>query len=198
LPRKNHRRSNIPGMSDAWQISTAGIVYHHRKAQPPTRTRLPAVDLLGEYRGPLLPPGCAPDCPRCNPTWRRLPAARPGCYCILCTEDGPPPQHVPSTERLVAELVCHTFHGPPPDGILASTVRHIDGDTGHCHADNVCWALDETRDKWQERQQQRRLMRPGFLAPYVVRDSRTHQRAARLYTNSNNLPVTPLPMKETA
>jgi hypothetical protein len=98
----------------------------------------------------------------------------------------------------VAELVCHTFHGPPPDGILASTVRHIDGDTGHCHADTVCWAVDETRDKWQERQEQRRLMRPGFLAPYVVRDSRTHQRAARLYTNSNNLPVTPLPMKETA
>jgi hypothetical protein len=195
----NYPRRDIRGLPESWQINAAGIVYRHRRVQPLTPTLLPAVDLLGEYRGPLLPPGCAEDCPGCNPTWRRRPDADPkwsGCLCPLCTEDGPEPPHVASTERLVSELVCHTFHGPPKSGIAASTVRHIDGDLDNCHADNLCWALDEIRQQWQETQKIRILMRPGFLAPNMVRDSRTHARPERLFTDSTNLPI--LPMKATA
>lgn len=176
-------------MGDAWQINTAGIVYRDRKIQPATSTPLPVVDLRGEYRGPLLPLGCAEDCKGCDP----LPEG--ACDCPLCW-DGQAPPHVPNTERLVADLVCYTFHGPPPDGVVASTVFYIDGDTGNCHADNVRWVRDEVRDTWLDKQKIRRLMRPGLLAPYVVRDSRASPRAERIYTDSNGLPVTPL--KETA
>lgn len=160
LIRKRHPRRPITGLSDGWQVNSAGIIYRFRRVQPITKHigGLPTIGLDKNYRGPVPPAGGD-----------------------TTEDDG-------DTERLLDEIVCFEFHGYPRS-FVGSLVQHLDGDDNNCEADNLRWLVDDEYAEAVENQKYRRFMRPDFLPNRVVRlPVRTRPSQQTLYVNSDDIP----------
>jgi hypothetical protein len=117
-----HPRRKISGTYDdcAFKVSSAGVIYRHWYKLPITDelAGLPTIDFGHRYvnREPVGPAYVGPI---------------------------PPAGDQTDTRRLLDEIVCYEFHGPPPCNYRAARVRHIDGNTGNCAADNLRWDVVE-------------------------------------------------------
>jgi hypothetical protein len=150
-------RRNITGL-DGWTVNEAAIIRRGWRRQPISNllAYMPTIDFGPGYRGPVPAPGCSAKCPAClwmrDRSWH---VDRPEKLQPLC--------HVPSTLRLVVDVVCFEFHGEPPHGWDLSKAICIDGDDWNLAAENVTWDLNAAAIVSQYRAAGLRVMRNGKI-----------------------------------
>lgn len=137
-------------------MNSDGKVYKGWRKQPISNliAYLPTVDLGPEYTGKVPAPGCAKGCPRC--LWEKDSH-------MSKRDRGPMPLwHVPTTLRLLEEVVLYAFHGAPPskDSSGRKIPRYAwravyrDGkvwkpnNVPNCTVDNLRWEPDENSVEW--------------------------------------------------
>jgi hypothetical protein len=78
---------------------------------------------------------------------------------------GLPTVNIGGIDRLLDEIVCYAFHGPPPYDIRGMTVSHFDGDMLNCAAGNLAWRVDP---EWLTKHLTLPLMRPSNLKRRIL------------------------------
>jgi hypothetical protein len=136
---KRFERQHIYGtLPDAgWTVNWAGIFHRHRHPKEITDELggLPTIDF--------------------GHRWLKNPKL------VIPHYHGPVPSAgaMKDTRRLVEEIVCYQFHGPPPGSFQFARVEHLDGDPQNCAADNLRWVTDRILREYRWKG----IMRPGFL-----------------------------------
>jgi hypothetical protein len=90
---------------------------------------LPTIDLGKDYRGPIPSASLRPS------------------HDVTVIADGEEQIQPGDTERLLEEVVAYEFLGFPPGGFCTMMVRHLDGNTDNCAADNLAWSVIEMDDE---------------------------------------------------
>jgi hypothetical protein len=126
LASKRFPRMGINGTHQSWQVNAAGRIYRNDRLEDVSlenRRGMPSIDFGKLYNS-------AGQC------------IGPGYYGPLY-----PLGRQRNSVRLLDEVVCLAFHGPPPGRFFrTASVIHLDGDMVNCHADNLRWQQRRDQD----------------------------------------------------
>ena len=94
---------------------------------------------------------------------------------------GLPTIRVEGGYRLLDEVVCWTFLGPPKRHINGMTVVHFDLDPFNCSVDNLAWRVDPEWLECVKGAKAHELMRPDHLQVRIPRIPPRHQRRRMVF-----------------
>ncbi|MBX8687173.1 hypothetical protein GO011_06985 [Mycobacterium sp. 20091114027_K0903767] len=158
-------RRDVRG-APGWQVNANGEFFLHRKRRETGGKLAPTIDLGADYVG-LIPVAYG--------------------HAERITDANGESRVIVHRERFVDEIVCWTFHGPPPSSISGMCVVHLDGDGSNCSAANLRWYLDPEHEALQEENRIRRLMRPDHLPLRMLVKADTNPLRRLLFTTDDSI-----------